>query len=270
MNKLDFLESTFHKLVRAKAVEPVEKDQRGSPFRCSSLPFCRVNLALKTMLDIREKKTSFRDDFYFTLGRSMHLIVQRWLGRMGLLFGYFVCPYHRKIRAKGVGPFFCSKCNTEMLYEEIEIKTKEGLIGHTDGLLPYLDGYFVFELKSISKERLETDTLPYQHNLLQGNAYGIANMDKGLNIHGVVFLYLARDTHTNYKFFLLENLDRKVYNASKKDILAVTKSIKTGRFDDVLCLCRTMEDAEDCEFRSLCFKDEIEKHLKSYWKLSKF
>ncbi len=250
--------------VTDKSIE--SKILRKPELRGSQLPICEVYFMGATLLGGIEQAESYMSDFYTSIGTAIHENFQKWAGRMGVLFGNWVCKRCNKVISNSFGPNTC--CNTEMQYKEIEFE-KDGLLCHFDGIIKVKDKLYLLEIKSISMEKLETEELPYKNHYSQATTYAyIAKTFLNLPIKGTIILYLARNAHNKYAVFYEKGVHKESYemcmNTYKKCIKKLEKKKFNGPFNRT---CQTIEESKKCPLHAICFySDEATtQHLKDFY-----
>jgi hypothetical protein len=149
-----------------------------------------------------------------------------------------------------------------MGYKEVDFKEPTtGLTGHVDGLTRWKkdsDGLLVFDFKSIGKERLEKDDLPYWHNIEQVNAYAVL-LKRLLNlpIEGFALVYITRDDPRVFRIVKSRKISEPMCDDNLARFLIAKEALETKKFKAArqARLCKTEADLEHnsrCRLRSIC------------------
>ena len=239
-------------------------------FRASGLPACplqhvwyRFDRAADSLPGRRE---SFTKDFYTEIGTAVHTVVQRWLGRLNVLFGDWRCPQCTDLVYKGrLGTVTCD-CGAETVYEELSFAGKPS--GHCDGLIklgeltPNENDFAVLEVKTTSERRLEkvikVHGLPLNYRL-QATNYTYRLQQLGYNLIGVMFLFVPRDSP--YKMQALWVHPKRVAAINKgmqAEYEQTLAALKSGDFSGLSGTCADPEDGEGCPYRPNCFSPSAE------------
>lgn len=173
--------------------------------RSSALPICGRNYSFGMVLPPQDQPSEPYDfllDVYSRTGTITHMIVQRWLGMSGVLYGDWFCPSCGKKRKGKLGTQRCKRCKAEMMYEELTLEHPHlKLSGHPDGIL-FIDGKYVgFELKTKSQRVVDSMMAPIDtHVSYQTACYAVMlAITKGIKLREYVIFYLSRDPPWHYK-----------------------------------------------------------------------
>lgn len=217
-------------LVEASITKP-----RNLSYRPSSFPICGRMKAIErartlAMGEPPKQRETFRNDTYLNLGTAIHACWQRWLGRIGVLWGDWTCTRVSSTREgnvetrihcggerRGWGPALCPNCNSEMEYAEISFQNHKGIpkairpaSAHCDGFTFIGDGKgspqagsesgalpdTVIEIKTTSKSHADSKVHEPKSDshFMQASAYAqMANMAYGLDIKHILYVYVNRD-----------------------------------------------------------------------------
>jgi hypothetical protein len=254
--------------------------------RPSSFPICSILVFLKLVrehhIDMPERSVTLFSDFFTSVGTMVHHVVQRWMAHTGKIVGDWECPKcghkrHLKTYRK------CSKCGTEMRYEELTV-TYKGLTGHVDGLFKLTKGgLWVVDYKTTSVRKLATKdfhSISYKMQILC-YAYILKHV-YGLPIKGASLLYIARDNPSRYfevPFPLSDGREKKIkatLNNQIRRYRAADRGFKTGDIETVIrhkpCQSRdhyfkSMHGYDECPLLDVCFnRKELTKSLERYVK----
>lgn len=248
------------KLVEARELQPWRWQ-----FRASGLPACPLQ-HVWSVLDqeigrLPRRPWGFLADFYTEVGTAVHTVTQRWLGRLGLLYGPWVCTRCGARFDPALGPVRCFDCDVEAEYEEFSFDGEPS--GHCDGLLrvPGVttepNQFVLLEIKTTSATRLDSVILPngppYPYQLQTTNyAYRLGKM--GYTITDVLFLFIPRDSPNRmtpiwYKPVAIERVNRAILNEYRQTVDA----LEQNDYQNVTGTCRDPADAGNCCYRVDCF-----------------
>lgn len=239
-------------------------------FRASGLPACplqhvwyRFDRAANALPGRRE---SFTKDFYTEIGTAVHTVVQRWLGRLNVLFGDWRCPSCTDVVYKGrLGTVTCD-CGAETVYEELSFAGKPS--GHCDGLIklgqltPNEHDFAVLEVKTTSQRRLEQvikkEGMPLNYRL-QATNYTYRLRQLGYNLVGVMFLFVPRDSPRAMQALWIHPKRVNAINEGMRTEYEKTlEALKNGDFSQLSGTCATPADGESCPYRPNCFSPSAE------------
>lgn len=261
-----------------KLLEASKRKKWSNRFRASSLPACQLKhlwFAFDEKLDEQPgERRGFFNDFFMDLGTAIHTTTQRWLGRLGVLFGDWACEnfdcehFHDRdddgevipvIRAR-FGPQKCSNCRHQLIYSEFKFSGKPG--GHCDGLIklgeltPEDDDFAVLEIKSAGEKaiaRFKEQGLPYSYEM-QASEYTFRLRELGYNIVGVMFLIIPRDNPRGMLAMWVQPKRVKTVHASiVRDHEACVATLETGDFSEIKPQCAKPADANGCPYEANCF-----------------
>jgi len=255
-------------LLEARAVEPWRFS-----FRASAMPACQLQhvwFAMDEHLkDIPRRNKTYFSDFFLEVGTAVHTATQRWLGRLGILFGNWMCESCGR-DDKGVpinmiadrfGPQKCSTHKTEMVYEEYEFNDPP--TGHCDGLIkfgemtPNDNDFVLLELKTSSTKKIDTEIKPNGPPMsykIQATIYAHKLKKRGFNIVGVLFIFIPRDIPRGmYPVWFKPSRPTAVHESLIAAHTATLEALKTGDFSTLSGTCVDPSDARDCPYRVNCF-----------------
>lgn len=233
-------------------------------FRASGLPACplqhvwyRFDRELDSLPGRRE---SFAKDFYTEIGTAVHTVVQRWLGRLGVLYGDWLCPKCKKLYRGNLGTVTC-ECGAETVYEELSFDGKPS--GHCDGLIKLGDltpgekDFAVLEVKTTSERRLNEVIKPQGPPLnyrLQATNYTHRLQQLGFNLVGVMFLFVPRDSPNKmHAIWVHPKRVKQINDAMVREYDATVEALDTGDFSALSGTCAEPADGEGCPYRPNCF-----------------
>lgn len=262
------------------------KPARRPQFRSSSLPACTIAWAYNWIVTEPPTDTdSWKRDMFMDMGTVAHTVTQRWLGRIGKLYGNWKCPECGTKRL-GMEPT-CRECEEnkskliEMEYREwIPKNLNNWPSGHIDGLLLPDDGkgFLVLEIKTISSNGLKNViTKPIEDwpvyykkywQQVRSYAYMLKEQD-GFNIRGVAMLFICRD-NTKMKM-IVEEYDYEMYRDefhANVDRYAESKHIaEFQKFSGIVKhrICADRKEGEDCLWVGDCFVRDLSAHIQSVY-----
>lgn len=188
-----------------------KKDYKRSvlEIRPSALPLCGRRLSFDFVLDPSEKPVEpvdFINDAITGFGNTIHAIIQKWLGSIGLLLGDWVCLGCRVEAKWHKGAPLCKnkKCpdyKLPMVYQELNLNHPIVKLGHPDGLIVFDDTTFGLEIKTKSQKVLEEIREPVdQHIFYQAACYAaMLKFMKGIEVKEFIFFYIARNLPWRFK-----------------------------------------------------------------------
>lgn len=267
MNKEQSAESLIRKLNEAQSGE-----YREYRFRASSLPYCQLR-HVWSKLSKDAKRTpkqvrTYTGDFYLEVGTAIHTVIQRWLGRLGYLYGFWKC-HNKFCSGSEVGPLLgeqtCEKCKNKMVYEEFVLRDdKSSFSGHTDGLIkpPGLDlpenKYVVLEVKSIGEsgmDKVRREGIP-EHYQLQASAYAaLIPRCLGYEVDSVLFLFVSRADPRKMLPVWWNKVKKSgnIFDTTVEDYLASLASLDSGDYEGLSGICINKGDQQWCEYSANCF-----------------
>lgn len=160
----------------AKYLDNAENDERDPGFHISQLyKFCPVKWVLQQVYK-RQTKFPFSTRFRFDIGHALHEMMQRYLGGMGVLKGFWQCENGHRTKTVGTKPAACAECGKKKLsYFEIKIEQEiapgYNVVGRTDGVIQWEGEDMGLEIKSVEPEVLSTLTRPFDYPVFQLNMY---------------------------------------------------------------------------------------------------
>jgi len=230
-------------------------------FRASGQPICARDFVFWQLTEDGKRppdEESFRMDFYTEIGTAVHSVMQRWLGRVNQIYGNWSCQnpkcqYYEAVVIKnhlGVGP--CPHCDRETIYEEYLLTHSSGLSAHPDGLLPYEDGYLLWEFKTTGL--LSKLSFPRHSYLLQTNIYAALLEDAGMPIKKIAIVYISL-LNPEFKVFLLKP-NRDVFNEIVERYLLAKKALHEGEVPIGLCFTPAEAVMYECPWKEYCFDQD--------------
>jgi hypothetical protein len=251
--------------------------------RVSGFPFCALKHAYLKMIGHVEPDGDSFKEYYTSVGTAAHEVFQRWLGAKGRIYGDWSCPSCKTV-TKFSSNNTCSKCKSEMKYEEFTVTAFKHVSGHTDGLFEDSNGEFwVIDYKTSSVRVIESQkfksTLPYVKNKHQIMSYVpmIESLLK-IKVAGWLLIYCARDNPQIHKVIgsrvssqkkkrILEKIE--LYDQQYEEILHL-KSLSQIKFLHDTKFCADYEHYEEhmkgfsgCPLESVCFTSSLKPLLKT-------
>lgn len=159
----------------AKYLDGIEDEERQG-FHISQLwKFCPVQWFLNQVVK-KPKHIPFRLRYRFDIGHALHGMIQRYLGGMGVLKGFWKCDLGHQTSTISVKPEACPSCGSKVLrYQEISVEhvveDNQSITGRTDGILFWEGEDMGLEVKSVEAEMLPSMSKPYDYPVYQLNLY---------------------------------------------------------------------------------------------------
>jgi hypothetical protein len=240
-------------------------------FRASGLPACPLQHCWyrfdREADELPGRRESFAKDFYTEIGTAVHTVVQRWLGRLGVLYGDWRCPRCTDVVYRDrLGTARCD-CGAETVYEELAFDGKPS--GHCDGLIklgeltPGEKDFAVLEVKTTSERRLDQVIKPQGPPLnyrLQATNYTYRLQQLGYNLVGVMFLFVPRDSPRKmHAIWVHPKRVTAINQAMLKEYEATVAALDSGDFSKLSGTCSKPEDGEGCPYRPNCFSPSAAK-----------
>jgi hypothetical protein len=170
--------------------------------RPSGFPYCGLRKLLTAPRILTEGQTSELAGGYFTsVGTAAHETFQSHVGRNRFVVGDWKC--HECGKFTKFHTFRLCKCGGKPKYEELEVKYKNTVVGHLDGLVKVQMGgetiYLVIDYKTattskIKKGLTDNTVFPYAYNVQQIKRYVVLlELCYGIKVQGWALIYLNRD-----------------------------------------------------------------------------
>lgn len=272
--------------LEAELTESSVARPRNLTYRPSSFPICGRLKAIERArtLALREpprQRETFRNDTYLSVGTALHACWQRWLGRIGVLWGDWACQkvsssrdgnvetrLHCGGQARGWGPAMCPNCGGEMEYAEISFQNHKSIpkairpvSAHCDGFTFIGDGKgapkdgaegghspdTVIEIKTTSKSHADSKSHEPKStsHLMQASAYAqMAKMAYGLDIKHILYVYVNRDVPWKATIFRYSpDLDGSLL-PNQASAFKAGNSYGDSHWDLPTGTCSSAEDAE--------------------------
>lgn len=252
--------SLLHKVMDEAEAEIVDHPitpERFFYMRPSGFPYCGLRKLLTAPRILKEGQTSELAGGYFTsVGTAAHTVFQSHVGRNKFIVGDWKCKSCGKFTK--FHTFRICKCGAKPEYEELEVKYRNTVVGHLDGLVKMKMGdewiYVVIDYKTATKTKIEkgrTDNsvFPYAYNVQQIKRYVVLlELCYDIKVHGWSLIYLNRDVP------LGQNNRNIVYvtvsKAEKKELkLELDRWVETHR---LVLRAHKMKHFKEIESRKLC------------------
>ena len=261
--------------------------------RPSSCPACAIVLFLEICKGranggVFTENTDFMREYYTELGTLTHALLQKWMGRSGVLVGDWSCKcsLDKEGKAKILRRFSadnkCPKCSQTMDYVEVEVD-EDGIKGHVDGILCFkVDGvkqYIVIDFKGSSLQKLTQNknakppVLPVKKHTKQISLYAhIFKKYKKLNVVGWALIYTTLD-NTKINFIAAKTFSKKdwveaeeLFDGQAQQQRILTKTLEDGRVKRLLKnkLCtdsdyyysQVKDQYSTCAYAGICFSHQ--------------
>lgn len=252
-----------------KKAEEVYVDRKKDParffmLRPSSLPYCGLKRALTAADQLEAPRTENLATTYFTqVGHATHGAFQEMVGAGSRIVGDWKCR-----TCKTVIEFetYQECCGQPMQYHELEVKFKNTVVGHLDGLYrlepkkgrksPHVVwDYKTTMLKNVWKK---PSPFPYKSNVAQIESYiPLLEAQYGIDVVGWALIYLARDNpFSGRKIVAVEATPQLKVRLMKK----LERNVRIHR---KMLVSETMEDLEVLAKYKLCtslkdYKENVE------------
>jgi hypothetical protein len=194
------IDKEFRKAIqKAKALKVAERGRPINELHPSSFPFCALRNAYEFASGTKRQQRwlDMRSDFFFSVGTTVHTILQRWLFRAGVIHGHLQCNDCSHQTKKLVVKSTCPKCGSKnTLYVEPGGRHGKNVVWHSDTLFQDSNGeYWVVDYKTTSVRDIQTaHALPIQSNIHQIEKYAVLYEAKySVNVVGCLLVYVARD-----------------------------------------------------------------------------
>lgn len=258
----------MHKMLdeaEAEIVDHPVKPDRFFYMRPSGFPYCGLRKLLTAQAKLTEGDTSELAGSYFTsVGTAAHTVFQSHIGRLGEMVGDWNCKHCGKFTK--FTTFKICDCGHKPEYEELEIKYKNTVVGHLDGLVRLKERdkktgkrrYMVVDYKTatgskIAKGQTDSTIFPYGYNVQQIKRYVVLmELCFGIHIEGWMLIYLNRDVPLGRKNRKL--VYREVPEAEKAElVLEMKRWIKVHRR---VLVAQTREEFDYIRDNKLCASDK--------------
>lgn len=248
-------------------------DRRESiSLRASSFPICprAYHIFRRTPIAKRPAyEEAFVLDSTSLMGTALHLVLQRWFGLQGFLYGNWVCVHCKKIVKHHTGTPTCEGCGRPMIYEEYSIKrTKDTpFSGHVDGIFRLPNSTYLIDFKSSSLRairELRSSGKPKDTHYLQVNAYANAiNMQPEVyggveRIEKIIIIYVDRGEPHRTWHPVQVPVSQHIYKETISRIYLARQSLLEMRIPRGLCLMPSDPFGKYCSWKQICFSPAIE------------
>jgi hypothetical protein len=237
-------------------------------FRPSNARPCQWAVMLSRVVQADEAD-SFARDFYTTIGKAAHEVVQRWLGRAGVLYGDYSCRCGRTVRSQGE-PAECPECGRpSWRYQEFDLVRHDttGLLASAkiDGLVRWpsmpADHYYLIDIKTCSLKSLPRADVGFTseyhlHYPDQTAVYRVLLAQAGYQVDGTVFLMVPRDNPRKTTAIVVDQPDPgTTLDELVARWLAASLAGRTGDLTAIQRDCRGRLDRPDCPYHRVCWDD---------------
>lgn len=285
----------LHRLMDEAESEIVDhpvKPDRFFYMRPSGFPYCGLRKLLTAPKQLTEGAMSELAGAYFTsVGTAAHETFQSHIGRNKFIVGDWKC--HECGKFTKFHTFRLCKCGGKPKYEELEVKYKNTVVGHLDGLVKVKMGdrttYIVIDYKTattskITKGRTDKTVFPYAYNVQQIKRYVVLlELCYGIKVQGWALIYLNRDVplgerNRNIVYVTVSPEEKKALKIEMDEWVAthrmVLRAHKLKHFKEVESrkLCASAKDYRDnwlndyskCPIEPFCFDSKrLEKKIDS-------
>lgn len=253
--------------------------------RASGIPICQWHACLSQIYEkIPEERPNesrgFKFEFYVEVGTVVHTVYQRWLGRLGFLFGDYQCLECKVMVKNHLGwPKSCPTENCKInKWEYVEIKLHDTIkdtdlkSAHCDGLIqfPWMEEnhYYLVDFKTCSLATLpdpKTRLTSAYHKkyLTQTGFYHYLLEEKGFKIDGTLFWFVPRDNPMKASIihYNQAKMAEKMYHTIMEEYRQAKEAALTADFSDIGKACQDAFEKPDCPFHDICFSNSGKKIL---------
>jgi len=240
--------------------------------RASSFPICprAYHIFRRTPIHNRPAhEEAFVSESTSSMGTALHLVLQRWFGAQGYLYGNWECPSCGKVTNHHTGTPKCDTCGHLMVYDEYEIKrsAKTPFSGHVDGILRLPNLTYLIDFKGSSLRairEIRASGKPKSTHYLQVNAYANAinllpEVYGGVEtIQKIIIIYVDRGEPHRTWHSVQVPVSKQVYTDTISRIYLARKSLQEMIIPRGLCLVPSDEYGRYCPWKSTCFSPAIE------------
>lgn len=231
--------------------------------RPSSFPYCGLKFFLDFQSRLNDPRLATLASSYFTsVGTATHSVFQAYTAPLGKIVGDWLCRSCG--RETKFSTFEVCKCGAYPEYQELELRYKNTVVGHTDALYrftPKLGAksvHAVMDYKTTSSKKVAEDKLaeakhkrrvfPYRSNVAQIESYvPLLESQYNVSVDYWALIYLARDAPFKYgRRIVVKYLDEEAKESLRAKLL---KSIKVHRR---VLQAQTLEDLKVITKHKLC------------------
>ncbi len=239
--------------------------------RPSTLPQCQWASMLGFLVDPLPPDPSggFMRDFFTEVGKTAHLVVQHWLGRLGYLYGPYRCRYCRKVQMSlGIPKVDCCPVHN-WEYTELSLKdldpSGELSSASCDGLVRFdwmpPDTYYLIDIKTCSLKTLPKIDIGFTQPLhvdykVQTAIYRYLLARANINVVGTAFIMVPRDAPHKTTAVLYDQPEdeyREIFDLHVSRWKRARKAAQTGDASRIRRDCKKPGDNPDCPFKNICF-----------------
>lgn len=273
--------------------------QRQLELHPSSFPYC----PLKHMYSALQRRpeafgnVTFGDTYFVSVGRLVHLLIQRFMGLGGRVWGHWKCVHHDSGKCKyqdleEISAYHnCPVCGNRCEYEEVGHNIDDVLIGHQDCL--YEDSnnnFWILDYKTctlLKAQKHVKDGVTLSKNNVyraQQRAYVTLSHRKYAKSHGIrpkgwILVYLPRDNPFNFQLYgEVVSIEEKkqIWEQIDMNIQAVTDVLDAESYKDIkkwipLKPCSSLaqyketvhDEHNPCPLTAVCFNGQLENTLKN-------
>lgn len=212
----------------------------------------------------------FAQDFYKAVGKTAHEVVQRWLGRTGVLYGDFECRCGQVVRHQGHPDACPAGCRRpDWRYRELDLVQHDpsGMLSSAriDGLVRWpsmpAGHYYLIDIKTCSlasMPRPDTGfTRDYHVAYLDQTAVYRVLLDKAeFVIDGTVFVMIPRDNPRRWVAIPVDQPDYlKTFDELVTRWRKAQRAQKTGDLREIKRDCQGRMDQPECPYHAVCWDD---------------
>lgn len=254
-----------------------ENSNRHKELHPSSFNFCPVEtfykLASHGLFNHRWESASFL--FYVDVGTVVHSVMQKFMGRQFHVVGDWKCKRCGDTKKFSTFEEAGLCCGHKRHYEELGIKFRKTIRGHTDGLFKHNNKFWLIDyktssIKSIAKHLDTGKEFPYKSNREQIRSYlPLLEKEYNIKIEGWALIYLARDNPftTAGHFIVTEVCTEELRKTYQKRMVRYDKQYDTmldveGSGEELDYLINTKPCACEADYEELFASDYDECPLK--------
>ena len=243
---------------------------------CSLPVTCEVLTAYQMLVPHNLIIEEWGYDYYGGVGSLGHSILQKWLGRVGMLFGVWKCPEkdceYEKLTYKPY-KYSCPKHKRPLVYKEFYVEDKQtGLRGKCDGLIvmPNPTNVVVTDFKFVNGDVIEqirngdldvTGSLYYEQVNTYASLLKEHEKTMGVKLWGTSLWFIDRGNIRNMTTVTWKGVDNKPLETIRHNVKKMRRILKRcenegssqADFTKLKRRCKSIEDAEFCKVKDLCF-----------------
>lgn len=266
-----------------------ETADSGYRVRPSCLPYCALQ-------HIHYSQTGQSIDgetaLYTSIGTVVHVVLQRYMGNSGRVWGNWKCNTCGRTVECQTGPQYCNRTvrckNGEMHYQEFEVKYRHPTNGQTmsgriDGVVEVSNELWVLDYKTTSMRKIRENAVPFSKNRHQCRVYVALAVEQiakhiGLPLAGYILAYIPRDDPTTslvkhrrmdkqqrLQALLLLNSYLEQQRLAKMYLRTGKRSTLTRLIEDRVCPTREAYTRSDyypgCPLEAVCLSRDPQANL---------